>query len=181
MLRVSTQPKLTIAVLALSIAALLAGIATLTRHRENNTRDSQRLALAAPQCQEPGAPALKSAVPFSIAVHAEAATLPADMEHKIARGTKAAYAQWRDWLGEEALLHAQINIRFLGDDEQFRQIYGKPSSEEWTTTGFYRVRSNEALILYTAAYRPAALGSAFHEISHLFTAAHLGATPPWLN
>ncbi|WOJ98248.1 hypothetical protein R0137_06680 [Congregibacter brevis] len=118
---------------------------------------------------------------FSIRIEAEGTTLSEDLELEIAEGATYAYAQWREWLGEKALRPSQINIRFLGDAQRFREIYGKPNREEWTTTGFYRMRSNEALILYTPAFRSSALGNAFHEISHLITARHLGATPPWLN
>ncbi|MFK8043517.1 hypothetical protein [Congregibacter sp.] len=114
-------------------------------------------------------------------IEAEGTTLSKELELEIAEGATYAYAQWREWLGDTALRPSQINIRFLGDAQRFREIYGKPNREEWTTTGFYRMRSNEALILHTPAFRSGALGNAFHEISHLITARHLGATPPWLN
>ncbi|WOJ95089.1 DUF1570 domain-containing protein [Congregibacter variabilis] len=159
--------------------ALFLGAAT--RHLWDQPPAPEVLALAAPHCSQSSAVSATTSEPFSIAVQAQAAALPADLEQKIALGADAAYAQWREWLGEEALLHSRINIRFVGDDKQFREIYGKPSAEDWTTTGFYRMRSNEALILYTPKYRSTALGNAFHEVSHLVTASHLGATPPWLN
>lgn len=185
----NTQKKLAKAVNALSITALLFGgfvlvvvaVSIVTNRLREASPAPEVLALAAPHCSEPGAVSVKATEPFSIAVQAEAAALPADLEQKIALGADAAYTQWREWLGEEALLHSRINIRFVGDDKQFRKIYGKPNAEDWTTTGFYRMRSNEALILYTPEYRNGALGNAFHEVSHLVTASHLGATPPWLN
>ncbi|MFT4769286.1 MAG: hypothetical protein ACI8RN_002430 [Glaciecola sp.] len=192
--RKTKQQKFAKAVNALSIAALLCGgfvlvvvlvvvvAGIVTTHLRDASPAPEVLALVAPHCSDDRAPSWAAAAePFSIAVQAEAATLPEGMEQKIAIGADAAYAQWREWLGENALLHSRINIRFLGDEDQFRQIYGKPNTDEWTTTGFYRMRSNEALILYTPAYRATALGNAFHELSHLVTASHLGATPPWLN
>lgn len=118
---------------------------------------------------------------FGIDVRAENAVLPAQWEGVIRAGAKRGFEQWREWLGEEALVKAQINIRFLGDAKQFATHYGKPDQDGWTTTGFYRMRDNEALILFTPDYRLSALATAFHEMSHLITAWHLGPTPPWLN
>ncbi|WP_439101395.1 hypothetical protein [Congregibacter sp.] len=137
--------------------------------------------LAASDCADVRINASGSREAFSIRVESEGITLNRALEKKIAVGTTQTYKQWQDWLGDAALRQSQINIRFLGDARRFREIYGKPNGEEWTTTGFYRMRSNEALILYTPAFRASALGNAFHEISHLITARHLGATPPWLN
>ncbi|EED33995.1 conserved hypothetical protein [gamma proteobacterium NOR5-3] len=180
MLPSTKQPTFATAAGVLGLMALLGG-GTLLMHLRDKPPDPKVLALAAPHCSDSTATSPAATEPFSIAVQAESATLPEDLEHKIAVGAEAAYAQWREWLGDDALLHSRINIRFVGDDQQFRQIYGKPNADDWTTTGFYRMRSNEALILYTPEYQPLALGNAFHEISHLVTAAHLGATPPWLN
>ncbi|MFK7829062.1 MAG: hypothetical protein AB8B57_04710 [Congregibacter sp.] len=118
---------------------------------------------------------------FFVSVRAENAVLPASLESAIRAGARRSYAQWSEWLGREEMVRAHINIRFLGDEESFAQAYGKPNKDGWTTTGFYRVRSNEALVLYTPPFQGSALGTAYHEMSHLITAWHLGSTPPWLN
>lgn len=175
------QRKAASAVWIVGLALGFCGAVLLAAWLFNRPLDPKVRALTAPQCRTPSAAPAQSRDLFSIAVQTEAATLDPALKKNITRGAQIAYAQWRDWLGEDALLHSQVNIRFVGDSERFRQIYGKPDTEEWTTTGFYRMRSNEALILYSAEYRDAALGNAFHEISHLVTASHLGATPPWLN
>ncbi|WP_439105773.1 peptidase MA family metallohydrolase [Congregibacter sp.] len=137
--------------------------------------------LAASDCTATSGVATNTSAPFSIRVQAEGTSLPVGLEQSLSAGTEFAYAQWQGWLGTNALRQSQINIRFLGDARRFQEIYGKPDAQEWTTTGFYRKRSNEALILYTPAYRSSALGNTFHEVSHLITAQHLGVTPPWLN
>jgi hypothetical protein len=118
---------------------------------------------------------------FFVSVRSDNAVIPARFEGQIAAAAKRAYEQWRDWLGDEAVVRSHINVRFLGDKTQFREIYGKSGNDDWRPVGFYRIRSNEALILYTPGYQPTALSTAFHEMSHLVTAWHLGPTPPWLN
>ncbi|EAQ98874.1 DUF1570 domain-containing protein [Congregibacter litoralis] len=147
----------------------------------SSTQASAPPLLAASDCADTGINAAEAEKAFSLRVESEGVTLNRALEEKLAVGTTRTYAQWQEWLGDGALRQSQINIRFVGDARRFREIYGKPNGEAWTTTGFYRMRSNEALILYTPAYRGSALGNAFHEISHLITARHLGATPPWLN
>ena len=144
------------------------------------------LPLTAPNCADSGnwttgLLASGGSERFSVDLQAEDSTLPQDLKEQIVTGTHLTYAQWREWLGDDALQKSEIKLRFLGDAQRFKDIYGQPTGKEWTTTGFYRTRSNEALILYTPAYRASALANAFHEISHLMTAWHLGATPPWLN
>jgi hypothetical protein len=118
---------------------------------------------------------------FFVSVRAEDAVLPSTLEGSISAGAKRSYEQWRDWLGDAALVRSHINIRFIGDGERFYRIYGKAPGDAWTATGFYRIQTNEALVLYTSPYRENALKTAFHEMSHLITAWHLGLTPPWLN
>lgn len=118
---------------------------------------------------------------FFVSVRTENAVIPSRFEGQISAAAKRAYDQWRDWLGDEAMVRSHINVRFIGDEAQFRETYGKSKSDEWMPVGFYRIQSNEALILYTPSYQPLALSTAFHEVSHLITAWHLGPTPPWLN
>lgn len=118
---------------------------------------------------------------FFITVSAEQASLPPNFKGQIAGGAKRAYDQWKTWLGDDAIVRSHINVRLIGNADVFKDAYGKPNGDNWTATGFYRLRSNEALILYTPSYQATALSTAFHEVSHLITAWHLGPTPPWLN
>lgn len=138
-------------------------------------------ALAAPSCSAVSPSSNIVANDSALQIRAEQTTLPAGLDAQILAGTQRAYRQWESWIGEQALEKPSIKLRFLGDAQQFQEIYGKPNGEQWTTTGFYRTRSNEVLILHTPPYRDQALGNAFHEVSHLITAWQLGATPPWLN
>lgn len=125
-------------------------------------------------------PAPRDAAIF-ITVRAEDAVLPDNLEVQISSAAKRSYEQWQYWLGAEALVPSQINLRFLGDAQRFAKLYGRPHNDEFTAVGFYRIRSNEALILYTPEYRAMAVATAFHELSHLITASHLGPTAPWLD
>ena len=121
------------------------------------------------------------AVALSIEVHVEDGVLPERYRAQIDAGTRRIYAQWRAWLGAAASAGPPVNLRFVGNGERFSALWGKGAGANWTPTGFYRLRSNEAVVLYTPAYREHALANAFHEISHLVTAWHLGSSPPWLN
>lgn len=118
---------------------------------------------------------------LSIEVHVEDGVLPERYRAQIDAGTRRIYAQWRAWLGDAASASPPVNLRFVGNGERFTALWGKGAGADWTPTGFYRLRNNEAVVLYTPAYRDHALANAFHEISHLVTAWHLGASPPWLN
>ena len=118
---------------------------------------------------------------LSIRVDVEDSVLPERQRAQIDAGTRRIYAQWRAWLGAAAGAGPPVKLRFVGDGERFAALWGKGADANWTLTGFYRMRSNEAVVLYTPAYRDSALASAFHEISHLVTAWYLGASPPWLN
>lgn len=122
-----------------------------------------------------------AAAALSIEVHVEDGVLPERYRAQIDAGTRRIYAQWRAWLGDAASAGPPVNLRFVGDGERFTALWGKGAGANWTPTGFYRLRSNEAVVLYTPAYRDNALANAFHEISHLVTAWHLGSSPPWLN
>lgn len=46
--------------------------------------------------------------------------------------------------------------------------------------GFYSMSKNQAVVKFDPARPAQTIGTTFHEISHLITAAHLGPTPPWL-
>ncbi|GAB5414286.1 MAG: hypothetical protein Cons2KO_18890 [Congregibacter sp.] len=118
---------------------------------------------------------------FEVQVSREKAELPEGFEALILAGAHHSYELWRDWLGEARLQPSKINMRFVGDDARFEAIYDADSPAGYTTTGFYRIRNNEAVVRYTAPHKRYALGNAFHEMSHLITAWHLGPTPPWLN
>lgn len=118
---------------------------------------------------------------FFVTLQAEDAVLPGHMEGYVNAGASRAYDQWRDWLGDDAIVRSHINIRLLADEEKFREMWGRADREDWRATGFYRIRSNEAVVLYSKRYQMTALGTVFHEMSHLITAWQLGPTPPWLN
>ncbi|MEM6486055.1 MAG: hypothetical protein AAF662_13865 [Pseudomonadota bacterium] len=117
---------------------------------------------------------------FLLSVRGENAVLPESLEKDLRLGAQIHFSLWRDWLGDEALVRTHINVRFLGEAKHFDAVFGK-HSQRWRATGFYRLRSNEAVVLYTPRFKSGALANAFHEISHLITAWHLGPISPWLN
>ena len=160
-----TGPKLPRRAALLTLGALALGLYGLY----HGSTDHARVAAA------PGGAAL------SIRVDVEDSVLPERQRAQIDAGTRRIYAQWRAWLGAAAGAGPPVKLRFVGDGERFAALWGKGADANWTLTGFYRMRSNEAVVLYTPAYRDSALASAFHEISHLVTAWYLGASPPWLN
>ena len=160
-----TGPKLPRRAGLLALGALALGLYGLY----HGSSDHARVAAA------PGGAAL------SIRVDVEDSVLPERQRAQIDAGTRRIYAQWRAWLGAAAGAGPPVKLRFVGDGERFAALWGKGADANWTLTGFYRMRSNEAVVLYTPAYRDSALASAFHEISHLVTAWYLGASPPWLN
>ncbi|MEM8942329.1 MAG: hypothetical protein AAGC91_09245 [Pseudomonadota bacterium] len=117
---------------------------------------------------------------FLLSVRGENAMLPVHLEEDLRLGAQIHFDLWRDWLGDEALVRTHINVRFLGEANHFDAVFGK-QSQRWRATGFYRLRSNEAVVLYAPSFKAGALATAFHEISHLITAWHLGPISPWLN
>ncbi|MEM9397035.1 MAG: DUF4124 domain-containing protein [Pseudomonadota bacterium] len=132
------------------------------------------LSAAAPTLIESGARE------FFITIKAESAALPEALEGSLRAGAKRTYDQWHSWLGQEALVRSHINLRFIGDQQSFNHLYGD-AHKSMRAIGFYRMRTNEAVVLYSEPYRALAQATAFHEMSHLITAWHLGPTPPWLN
>ncbi len=130
---------------------------------------------------KPGEASLTYDDAFNLDISIEDAVMPSSFEARVRAGARRTYEVWENWLGSDSLVPTQINLRLIGDTDRFTEVYGKADSEDWTTTGFYRIRSNEAVVLYTPQFQRTALSTAYHEISHLITAWHLGPTPPWLN
>ncbi len=118
---------------------------------------------------------------FYTSIEIEDAVLPGPYHGHLNAGTRRIYDQWRDWLGDSAIVRSHVKVRFVGDGEKFARLWGKGDGDGWTPTGFYRIRNNEAVVLFSPGYRRDALATAFHEVSHLITAWHLGPSPVWLN
>lgn len=118
---------------------------------------------------------------FYVDVTADEAVLPGGFESQLNAAAIQMYTQWRDWLGDQALVHSSVNLRFMGDEEAFMARWGHEDVGNWKPLGFYRIRTNEAVILYSPRQQRAALATAYHEMSHLITAWHLGPSPAWLN
>ena len=118
---------------------------------------------------------------YFITLDAMDAVLPAYFEGSLNAAAKRIYDQWRDWLGNDALVRSHINLRFFGDRDVFLELWGKPGEGNRSPLGFYRIRDNEAVILTLPGRPRTTLSTAFHEMSHLITAWHLGPSAPWLN
>ncbi|MEL7045399.1 MAG: hypothetical protein AAGL66_10315 [Pseudomonadota bacterium] len=107
--------------------------------------------------------------------------VPQELHAQLDLASQQLNARWQDWLGVEELTPAPASLQFLGDAARFNSVYDGPNVEGSTATGFYRIRSHEAFVLFDETHRRSAAATALHELSHLHTAWHLGPTPAWLN
>jgi hypothetical protein len=155
--------------------ALLATGAVVLLGRADEPPATERAALS---CD---APAPGPGEAGRLRIHAVGTPLPPALRADLIVGAETALGLWRDWLDEQALPPAPATLLFLDDAQDFAELYDGPDVDGWTATGFYRIRSHEAVILYSAPYRASARATAFHELSHLMTAWFLGSTPAWLN
>lgn len=107
--------------------------------------------------------------------------LPDSFRERILNGTELLHQTWGQWLDDDGLLSPPVRLRFVADVNRFAELYEGPVPENTDTSGFYRMRENEAVVLYSPYRRHDTLATTLHELSHLFTAWHLGTTPAWLN
>ena len=107
--------------------------------------------------------------------------VPEELRARLDLAARELNSRWRNWLGNEELTAAPASLLFLGDATRFNAVYDGPNVEGSTATGFYRIRSHEAFVLFDESHRRSAAATALHELSHLHTAWHLGPTPAWLN
>lgn len=116
---------------------------------------------------------------FKADITAEGIHISNTVKGQINAGAKRIYEQWGEWLGYGALRRSHVNIRIVSDWRRFASIWGRPDPP----AGFYRHRSNEAVLFYNpAAMSPERLVAlAFHEVSHLILAWQVGGAPPWFN
>jgi hypothetical protein len=162
------------AVSGVLLAVLATGAALLLRADEppaGKERTALSCAPSLPPARETG----------TLRIHAVDTELPPDLHDELLIGAETALALWREWLDEQTLAPAPATLLFLDDAQDFAVLYDGPDVDGWTATGFYRIRSHEAVILYAEPWRHAARATAFHELSHLMTAWYLGPTPAWLN
>jgi hypothetical protein len=143
---------------------------------------------AASHLSTPGGAALACLNPPAAAtqvtprVDAVATALPESLYRAIDSAAALTHARWQHWLGRDELVAAPVNLIFMGDAAAFADVYEGPEVDGWTTTGFYRARSHEAVILYSPPFRRDALATTLHELAHLQAAWHLGPhTPHWLD
>jgi len=114
-------------------------------------------------------------------IEAGDAEVPPRLRRELEAAGEEVHGHWRAWLGVEILDRAPATLHFMDDAAAFAALYEGPRAEDSTATGFYRIRSHEAFILYPSGLRARARATAMHELSHLNTAWHLGPTPAWLN
>ncbi|MEE4278414.1 MAG: hypothetical protein V2I82_08130, partial [Halieaceae bacterium] len=107
--------------------------------------------------------------------------LPGKLGDELRSASTLVHERWREWLGDAALDLAPARLQFVSDAMTFHELYDGPNVDGSTATGFYRIRSHEAFILYSDDQRRRARSTALHELSHLVMAWHLGPTPAWLN
>jgi hypothetical protein len=107
--------------------------------------------------------------------------LPESFHDRVVASTVVMHQTWGRWLDDAALAPAPVRLRFVTDVAQFADLYMGPVPKDADTSGFYRMRDNEAVVLYSPYRRQDTLATTLHELSHLFTAWHLGSTPAWLN
>ncbi|MEQ8804118.1 MAG: DUF1570 domain-containing protein, partial [Haliea sp.] len=117
---------------------------------------------------------------FSYEIVAEGVTLPQNFEGQVAAGSKRIYDIWHFFLGEQRLRQSRIRLLMVGDPARFDAYYGPIPIGRGPVQGFYRMSNNQAVVKASSTDRARNLAVAFHEVSHLITASHLGPTPPWL-
>lgn len=117
---------------------------------------------------------------FSYEILAEDFAIPPGFDGHIAAGSKRMYDVWHFLLGEQRLRQSRIRLRMVGSPARFDAYYGPIAAGRGPVQGFYRMSSNEAVVKADARDPARNLAVAFHEVSHLITASHLGPTPPWL-
>lgn len=105
-------------------------------------------------------------------------SLPTHFEGRMQAATNKIYEHYRDWLTDGEVRQAQISLSIYGDDQSFEAYKNKLAPSLKTVAGFYSHRHNEAVVKYREPYQ-ATQRTAIHEIAHLVTAGHLGATAPW--
>ncbi|TCO77703.1 DUF4124 domain-containing protein [Chromatocurvus halotolerans] len=116
---------------------------------------------------------------FTYQIHGHGVALPMQFSGEIAAGSKRIFDIWHFLLGEERLRQVEITIRAL-EAEQFDALWAGRAPGAKPVNGFYEMSSNTAYVRYDSGMPRRAVATAFHEISHLITASHLGVTPPWL-
>lgn len=158
-----------------ALLAVLATAAALVLRADERAAGTERAALS---CVPPVARASEAG---TLRIHAIDTELPPGLRDELLIGASTALTLWREWLGEQTLPPAPATLLFLDDAQDFAELYDGPDVDGWTATGFYRIRSHEAVILYAEPWRHSARATAFHELSHLMTAWYLGSTPAWLN
>lgn len=158
-----------------AVLGVLATAAAVVLRADEPPAGTERAALSC----VPRAPATAEA--GALRIHAIGTELPPGLRDELRIGAGMALGLWREWLGEQELPPAPATLLFLDDAQDFAELYDGPDVDGWTATGFYRIRSHEAVILYAEPWRPSARATAFHELSHLMTAWYLGSTPAWLN
>jgi hypothetical protein len=117
---------------------------------------------------------------FTYEIIPDGMTLPIDFPGQLAAGSKRMYDTWHFFLGEENLRQSRIQLLLMGDPDRFDAYYANGSAVSRKVAGFYRMGKNQAVVNYDPKRPAKNLGTTFHEVSHLITAAHLGPTPPWL-
>lgn len=116
---------------------------------------------------------------FTYQIHGHGVTLPMQFSGQIAAGSKRIFDLWHFLLGEERLRQVEITIRAFEADP-FDTLWAGRAPGAKPVSGFYEMGSNTAYVRYDSGMPRRAIATAFHEISHLITASHLGVTPPWL-
>ena len=114
-------------------------------------------------------------------IEADAIRLPTRLQARLGDGADALHERWRAWLNDENLTRPRVRIRFVADPEEYAELYQGPIPAGADTSGFYRMRDNEAVVLYSAYRRQDTLATTLHEMSHIFTAWHLGSMPIWFD
>jgi hypothetical protein len=107
--------------------------------------------------------------------------VPEPLRSELEAAEREIHERWRSWLGLGDLARAPATLHFMHDAAAFAALYEGPRAADSTATGFYRIRSHEAYILFSPQQSGRARATALHELSHLTTAWHLGPTPAWLN
>ncbi len=117
---------------------------------------------------------------FTYEIDDDGAKLALNFEGQLAAGAKRIYDTWHFLLGEDKLRQTHIKVRVIGGPSRYDAFRKQAWPDSKPNNGFYSARTNEAYVRHDPQNPGYTLKTAFHEVSHLITAGHLGPTPPWL-
>lgn len=117
---------------------------------------------------------------FTIDIQGDGFQVGNNFQGQVAAASKRMYDTWHYFLGKQRLRQSSITLRIIGGPDRYQAFRAKALPDSQPNNGFYRAAENIAYVQHDPRREDQTRRTAFHEISHLITASHLGPTAPWL-